>query len=192
MNKLDALNDKVNKLYTSNNPDADPWINWGYTNHVLIVAKKAETIAHRYNGNKEFVVAGSLLHDIADTVMQRNNAVHEEESITIAKKLLDESGYTPEETEIITEKIIKPHSCREVLPDTVDGKIMATADSMAHLTTDFYLYFCWMHYGKNDYNGFKQWVLKKIERDFNIKIFFDEIKKEVEPNYNALTKLFSL
>jgi hypothetical protein len=49
-----------------------------------------------------------------------------------------------------------------------------------------------MHYGKNDYNGFKQWVLKKIERDFNIKIFFDEIKKEVEPNYNALTKLFSL
>lgn len=69
--------------------------------------------------------------------------------------------------------------------------MLATADALAHLSTDFYIQFAWMHVPENkNYQEFVQWVNEKIERDFNSKIFFDEVKVSIEPRYNALKKIF--
>jgi putative nucleotidyltransferase with HDIG domain len=192
MQKLDNLRLKVEKLYTTNNPDADVWIDWGYPNHVLVVASLTEKIAKAQEANIELAVAGALLHDVADAVMARKNPDHEAESLVLADKLLRESEFSEDETKFVVHEIIKPHSCKELMPTELEGKVMATADGAAHFLTDFYPLFCWRHYGpQDDYKTFKDWMHQKMEKDFNKKLFFDDIKQEVLPHYEALKLVFS-
>ena len=192
MQKLDTLRQKVDQLYTANNPDADAWIDWGYKNHVLVVADLTEKLAKKHGANVEFAVAGALVHDIADAVMPRKRPEHESESLIIAGKLLQESGFSPDDTDFIVQEILKSHSCDPDMPTALEGKVMATADGSAHFLTDFYPLFCWRHYGpKDDYQAFKAWMLGKMEKDFNKKLFFDDVKQQVLPHYEALKLVFS-
>jgi HD superfamily phosphodiesterase len=187
MQKLDILRQKVEKLYTANNPDADVWIDWGYKNHVLVVAELTERIAVTQQAKADLAVAGALLHDVADAVMARRSSDHEAKSLAMAEGLLQESGFTESETDFIVREIIQPHSCKDLMPTTVEGKVMATADGAAHFLTDFYLLFCWRHYGpQDDYQVFKAWVLNKMEKDFHKKLFFEDVKLEILPRYEAL------
>lgn len=194
MNRIDVLKEKVNTLYSNSNPArAADWADYLHNKHVFIVADRAGEIAERFGANKELAMAAGMLHDVADAVMKREDPQHKEESKTIAIKFLQESDFSEKEIDIIVNDAIKHHSCRNNdQPITMEGKAMATADAVVHLTTDFYNFAI-----KNSTdNGesmaeIKQWGLEKIDRDFNKKIFFDEIRKEVEPDYNRLKALFS-
>ncbi len=192
MQKLDILRQRVQKLYTADNPEADAWIDWGYENHVLVVAGLAEKIATAQHAKVELAIAGALLHDIADTVMARKNPEHETESLNLAEKLLKESGFSTEDTAFVVNEIIRPHSCKELMPTATEGKVMATADGAAHFLTDFYPLFCWRHYGpQDDYQIFKAWMLGKMEKDFHKKLFFEDVRQQVLPRYEALKLVFS-
>lgn len=192
MQKLDTLRQKVKALYTANNPDADVWIDWSYPNHVLYVADFTQKIATAQHANVELAVAGALLHDVADAVMARRNPEHEAKSLALAEELLQESGFSENEIAFVIHEIIKPHSCKELMPTTLEGKVMATADGAAHFLTDFYPLFCWRHYGpEDDYAVFKAWMLSKMEKDFTKKLFFDDVKQQVLPHYEALKLIFS-
>jgi putative nucleotidyltransferase with HDIG domain len=191
MHELDVLRQKVEKLYTSHQPDADVWNDWGYPNHVLVVAGLTEEIATAQQANVTLAVAGALLHDIADAVMARRNPEHEAESLKLAEKLLKESGFSAEDTAFVVKEIIKPHSCKELMPTALEGKVMATADGAAHFLTDFYPHFCWQHYGpRDDYGAFTDWMRQKMEKDFTKKLFFDDMKERVRPHYEALKLVF--
>jgi len=191
MEKLAILRAEVQKLYEPRNPSADEWTDWAYKNHVLVVADLAEKIAKTQNADVDFAVAGALLHDIADAIMDRDTPGHEAESLKIATDLLQKSGFSTKDTEFIVREIIAPHSCNPTQPTALEGRVMATADGAAHFLTDFYSYFCWQHYGpRDDYQVFKDWVLHKMEKDFTKKLFFDDIKQAVLPKYEALKLVF--
>lgn len=192
MQKLDVLRQNVETLYAANNPQADVWIDWSYPNHVQVVAELTGKIATAQHANIELAVAGALLHDIADAVMARRDPGHEAKSLSMADSMLRESGFTEDETDFVVNEIIRPHSCKEIMPTALEGKVMATADGAAHFLTDFYPLFCWRHYGpKDDYQVFKTWMLGKMEKDFTKKLFFDDIKQEILPHYEALKLVFS-
>lgn len=192
MQKLHILRQKVESLYTAHNPEADTWIDWSYPNHVLVVADLTERIATAQHAKIELAVAGALLHDIADAVMARKNPEHTTKSFALAVTLLRESGFSAEETDFVVNQVIRPHGCNELLPTTLEGKVMATADGAAHLLTDLYPLFCWRHYGpEDDYKVFKEWVLVKLEKNYHKKLFFDDVKQEVLPRYEALKLVFS-
>lgn len=192
MNKLDTLRELVRECYTAPGPNADVWIGWAYPNHVLKVAETTEQLAQKYGANAEQAVAGALLHDIADTVMSRSSPDHEKQSLHMAKDLLGKAGFDWLETRFIIDEIIAPHSCKELLPNSQEGKVMATADAMSHFTTDFYPYFLWQHYGPGEYEPLKAWVLKKIYKDFTRKIFFDEEREAMRPRHEAIEMFFKL
>ncbi|MFH1769897.1 MAG: HD domain-containing protein [Parcubacteria group bacterium] len=192
MDKLDIVKEEVEKIYTSKNPEADPWIYWGYPNHVLIVAKDAKELAKQHGANVEFVVAGALLHDIADAVMRRNKPNHEEESLKIASDILKKAEFSDEEIRTITEDIIIPHSCHDIMPEIIEAKIVSTADSMAHLGTDFYIFIGWFpDKYLEGYDAYKDWAREKIERDYHKKIFFDDVREKLKFRYEALKSLFA-
>lgn len=192
MQKLDMLRQEVEALYTADNPHADVWIDWSYPNHVLFVADLTEKIAVAQHANVELAVAGALLHDIADAVMARKDPGHEARSLILADELLRKCGFDKNDIKFVVNEIIKPHSCREFIPTTIEGKVMATADGASHFLTDLYPVFCWRHYGpQDDYGVFKDWVRQKMEKDFTKKLFFDDIKQEVTPRYEALKLIFS-
>lgn len=192
MNRITLLEGKVEALYRKGNPFRAEWADWLADNHVFVVADNASSLAKKYGANEELARAAALLHDIADVKMLRSDKDHEEISMQMARQLMKEAGYNEEEIKLVVDDAIRYHSCHDgEYPESIEGKILSTADSLAHLKTDFYVFATWSLGQTMTFEAIKSWVLKKIDRDLNNKIFFDDIRKEVMPNYNFIKQLFS-
>ena len=186
MNRARKLEELVIKLYESMDPRREDWAEWLYKNHVFWVADKAEEIAKSNDINPEYSRAAALLHDIADAEMSRFNPAHESRSLEIARKLLIEAGYTEYEIKLIVDDAIRYHSCRDgEKPTSKEGLVLATADALAHFQTDF-MFHAFIDVSADDYPKRKQWALEKIDKDFNHKIFFDDLREEVRPYFETL------
>ena len=193
MNKIQILEKRVRELYENANPNRDEWADWLWENHVLVVADYATELAKRFDANNDLARAAALLHDIADTKIKRENKYHEVKSLQIAREIMNNSGFSDEDIGLVVDDAIRYHSCHNgEKPKSLEGKILSTADSLAHLKTDFYVYAVWAR-GKDGDNlkDVKDWVLKKIERDYNDRIQFDEIRNDAKSDYDRIKTLFS-
>lgn len=187
---LDSLRSLVDGYYRSPTAEADPWVEWGYENHVLRVARFAEDLAKRFCGRPEFCIAAALVHDLGDAFLSRRASEHEGKSLALGRAALEQAGFSASDADEIIRDIVGPHSCKkDNMPQTLDGKIVATADALSHLSADFFFYMCWLRRDAN-YQDFRSWAAKKVERAFHRKIFFDEVKQEIEPQYQVLKGLF--
>lgn len=193
MERLQKLEAKVQELYQQKDPGRDEWADWLADNHVFVVADYATELAKKHGANEELARAAALLHDIADVKMKRKDEQHEEESLKIARELMQEAGYNDDEIKLVVDDAIRYHSCHgDERPKSVEGQILSTADSMAHLKTDFYIYATWAFgYDHRTLEVVKAWTLKKIERDLNNKMFFDDVRQELVPDYERIKELFS-
>ena len=193
MNKIQILEKRVRELYENANPNRAEWADWLWENHVLVVADYATELAKRFDANNDLARAAALLHDIADTKIKRENKYHEVKSLQIAREIMNNSGFSDEDIGLVVDDAIRYHSCHNgEKPKSLEGKILSTADSLAHLKTDFYVYAVWAR-GKdgNNLKDVRDWVLKKIERDYNDKIQFDEIRNDAKSDYDRIKILFS-
>ncbi|MFZ6035602.1 MAG: HD domain-containing protein [Patescibacteria group bacterium] len=190
MNKHEKVTQLVAQAYASS---TDALAAWMWDNHVQVVAKKAETLCHVHNANTDIAVAGALLHDFGDAFLNRHDPQFEAVTDKESRAVLQKAGYTENEIETVMNVVIKPHECRgDELPQTLEGKILTTADAYAHFMTDFYPQFCWMHIPENKtYAEFISWVQEKLERDYTIKIFFEDVRQEVASRYQALKEIFT-
>lgn len=188
---LELLTQKVCELYEAKNPERDPWADWLYETHIFVVAEYAKAYAVRYGAREDVCVAASLLHDCADAVMKRSDAGHSERSGEIAERLLRESGFSDAQTQQIVGDILPRHSCRNgVVPGTLEGKVMATADAVAHLATAFYLDAVErMRAEGRDMQKCTDWMREKITRDFEVKIFFPDVREEMKGRYEELQRM---
>jgi len=192
MDRTALLKQKVCELYEVRNPDRADWADWLYENHVFIVTNFASQLADRYHAKKDLCVAAAMLHDIADVSMKRDNPRHKEESEAIARKLLKETGFSDEEIRIVVDDAMRFHSCHNgESPATLEGKILAGADALAHLKTDFYKHFVSPMGERWTFDEVRERVLPKIERDFGKKILFDDLREETRPYYEALKTFFA-
>ena len=165
MTKLDKLEEAVKKLYEAKNPERDGWADWMVDNHVFLVADYATDLANRFGANTDLARAAALLHDIADCKMSRMDPGHEDESLKMARELMIQSGYTEEEISLVVDDAIRYHSCHDgKSPESIEGKILATADSMAHLKTNFYIHAAWAFGKTKTLQQLKERILKKIKR----------------------------
>jgi putative nucleotidyltransferase with HDIG domain len=189
--RIDSLKEKIVALYESRNPNHADWADWLYENHVFVVASTGKDLAKRYGANEELVMAAAMLHDIADAVMRREDDEHEEESFKIARSLLQETGFSEKEIGIVVDDAIRFHSCHgNNAPNTLEGRVMATADGFVHLTTDFYDFALRTLSGIESADEIKNWALPKIDRDFRKKIMFDEVREEAASSYERVKGLF--
>ena len=193
MERLQNLERRVKELYQAKDPNRGEWADWLADNHVFVVADFATHLAKQHGANEELARAAALLHDIADVKMERSNELHEAESLKMARELMQEVGYSDNEVKLVVDDAIRFHSCHgDERPASQEGKILSTADSMAHLKTDFYIYAAWAFgYDHRSLEDVKEWALKKIERDLNNKMFFDDVRQELVPDYERIKELFS-
>jgi putative nucleotidyltransferase with HDIG domain len=191
--KIQTLEKNVRRLYADKNPDRADWADWLGENHVFLVADNAAELADRFGTNGELARAGGLLHDIADATMGRFANSHEEANLEIARDLMQKTGFGKDEVTLTVDDALRYHGCQDGhIPSSIEGKILATADALAHLQTDFYLHAIWaMGKEEKSLNSVKDYVLKKNDRDFNDKILFNEIKDECRKDYERLRVLFS-
>lgn len=167
MKHLQKLEAKVKVLYQQKDPERDGWTDWLADNHVFVVADYATELAQKYGANPELARAGALLHDIADVKMERKNEQHEAESLKIARNLMQEAGYEEDEIKLVVDDAIRYHSCHgDERPGSIEGQILSTADSMAHLKTDFYIYATWAFgYDHRTLEVVKIWALRSCFPD---------------------------
>ncbi len=192
MTRIDILTQKVRDLYEEKNLNRADWADWMYQHHVFQVATTAKELAERFAVDAELAPAAGMLHDIADAVMNRFDSAHEAHSLQIAGELLTEAGFTPEQITIVVDDALTFHSCYgEDLPQTPVGKILATADAVVHLTTDFYYFAERQMQQSKTAKHIADWALPKIERDFYTKIFFEELRTEHRSDYESLRQHFT-
>jgi putative nucleotidyltransferase with HDIG domain len=192
MGKLANLEADVKALYDAKDPNRGEWADWLAVHHVFVVADFASELAVRYGADESLARAAALLHDIADAKMSRFDPAHEETSLTMARELLAKNGYSDEEITLLIDDAIRLHSCHDgKVPTSLEGKILSTADSLAHLKTDFYLYAVYARSTEESLEDVKTWALKKLERDFHAKIQFDDVEKDTRSDYEMLKNLFS-
>ncbi len=193
MSRLDDLWQQVESLYKEKQEDREDWADWLYPNHVVIVTNNAKAIAERKDADIELSQVAALLHDVADFKMKRTNPDHAEESLKIAREIMEQNGYNEDEIKLVVDDAIRYHSCHgDERPKNKEGLVLATADSLAHLQTNFYIFAAWQ-FGKSGrrLDDLEEWVLKKIERDLNNKISFDDIREEARPDYEMVKSLYS-
>ena len=192
MNRIDLLKRKVQGLYEARNPHRADWADWLYENHIFVLAEYARELSEQHKAQSDLVTAAAMLHDIADSEMSRFSSRHSEHTWTIAKNLLSTTHFSGQEIGII-EDAIRHHSCRGgQAPAFLEGRVMATADAVAHLLTDFYDHALEVKRKEGiAWEDIVSWALPKIERDFNDKIFFDEAREEVRWGYERAKVLFS-
>jgi len=182
--------EEVQQLYVNSHREMAKWM---WNNHVQIVADFARTLAMKYHADVAMCVDGALLHDIGDVWMERDDKMFDNKSQTESARILQNAKYTVSQIKIIVDKIIAPHSCYpNNMPRILEGKILATADALAHLTTPFYESLHNMGLPKQiSPKEFNTWVTQKINRDYYSKIFFEDERTQVEHNYSKLLSHFS-
>ena len=86
--------------------------------------------------------------------------------------------------------MILVHSCNRGMPKTLEEKILASADAMAHYYNNFFLKIALT--GERDYVQYREWVLEKLDRNYNTKIYFNFAKKKIKPRHGLYRKVFSI
>lgn len=194
MDKLNKVIDIVRRYYDKKNPVID-WNEWIFEGHIKVVASWVDKISQKYEFDNESVLAAAYLHDLAYAWTDKFDPDLDKKSETEARKVLKEVGYPEDKITFIVDKIIHGHGMHDgKKPEYIEAKVLATADALAHFSTDFYLVMCWNHYLFEDktLDDLKIFVLSKIERDLNNKIFFEEYKDLAKPYYKSIKTLFNL
>jgi HD superfamily phosphodiesterase len=161
---------------------------WFYDKHLLAVEKYAYFLLKKLSkANEEIVMLGVWLHDT-----QRVRGIkgdHQKVGAIESEKIMLEYGYSADVIKKV-KNIILTHSCNSVIPTTLEGKILATADAMTHYVNDFYLQIAVTR--QRSLKDFKIWALEKLNRDYNKRIFFPFAKKEIKERHAILMKLFTM
>jgi len=163
-----------------------------WRNHTQWVADKAKGLAGKYGAATEKVYCAALLHDLGDSKYERGHADFDTWSWNTSKAILKKAGFRKAERDEVLEAI-RTHSCHpDHLPAAIEGEVLATADGMWHLQTNFFPVICYMNRPDNThiYEEWQKWFGGKIDRDFNTKIFFEDEKEEVRKDYDALKRVF--
>ena len=131
-----------------------------YPEHVEQVEYWANKILPFYpEADKEVVIISVWLHDIgwADGDLKNDHAVKSEQE---AIRFLTDIGYPKEKIDVVAH-CVRAHRCKDVMPETIEAKILVAADSASHLTDAVYLIMLSQpHLKKSD-------IVDKLERDYS-------------------------
>lgn len=190
--KIEQLEEEIKNLHYNpqitkhsfSDIDTKEFYNWFWNIHIKPVIEYSKRMAEKYGADIEAVWLGATLHDIARL---SDEEPHDEIGSEKAYKILLEKGFGKELAEKV-KKIILTHRCRKYPPETLEQKIVASADAMAHFLPPFYL---WIgKYSNKTFSEILENNMKKIERDYNEKIFFEDEKRLVEKQHKILKNWF--
>ena len=166
--------------HSFSNARTEEFYKWFWEIHVKQVIEFSKQMAVKYGADLEVVWLAAILHDIARL---KDLEPHDEIGAEKAYTILIEKGFDPELARK-TGMAVLTHRCKKYIPGTVEQKIIATADAMAHFIPPFYL---WI--GKYSNKSFEEDLERnggKLKRDYNDKIFFEDEKAMVAEHYKLL------
>lgn len=170
---------------------------WFFDNHLLLVEKWAKWLLSRLpEADGTVVMAAVWLHDIYYFIDLEREKEHAQLGALEAEKILKDRGF---DATVIADvsHAIRAHSCRDIMPETVEAKIFASADAMSHFSPQFY--FSLAMYGQKgsgankNLKEFLEFARGKLEKDMNGgKIFFDFAREAVRADYEKCKSFFEM
>lgn len=152
-----------------------------YQEHIEKVRGFSVYLARVYNADKRIVEPAALLHDIS-YIKTGNHEEHEIKSAKMAKKIL-EGELEEARVEAIVKCILNHRGSKASIRESMEERIVASADAMAHISSiDYFLYSAGQR--GEDYRQYKEWLRKKLERGWN-KITLSKAKQKVRARYRA-------
>jgi len=157
---------------------------WFLPYHLMEVERFANLLCDKFpEADRDIVGLGVWFHDIGR--LRGYEKDHDVYGAEEAQKVLAKKGFPTDKIKRVYE-VCRTHRCTDVQPESLEAKILATADAMSHFTHGFYFRLFQHYQDKMDFDEIRKLVRKKLERDFNKKILFDEAKKEVQDIYEAM------
>lgn len=157
---------------------------WFLPQHLMEVERFANLLCDKHpDADRDIVGLGVWFHDIGR--LRGKDEGHDVYGAEEAKRLLGESGYPPDKIEMVYE-VCRSHRCKDVKPESLEAKILATADAMSHFTHSFYFRLLQFYKDEKSFEEIREIVRNKLDRDYNDKIAFDEGREEVRAQYEAM------
>ncbi len=159
---------------------------FGLLQHVAEMEKWGNYLCDRHpQADRHTVLLAVWLHDIGHYPLpaEIDHAVRSEQT---AKELLDGEEYPANEIPAVLH-CVRAHRCKDVLPETLEAKIVARADSASHMTDDMYINIA--RDDKAAKHAFRAY--DKMERDYRDLAAFPEVKKLLTPLYRAWQRVIT-
>lgn len=154
-----------------------------WTHHIVVVVENSLKLAEKLGADKEVVELAALLHDYASVLNVEWVEEHHLHGAKLAEEILQRYNYPEEKLDNVVHAIAAHRSSRKFPRVTIEAKIVASSDAMAHIQMAYEM----LHYAyaikKMSPDEGAEWVLAKITRDWRKLI--PEAKEMVKEQYEA-------
>lgn len=159
---------------------------WDY--HIAPVVDYSMWLGQVYRADLEVLELAALLHDL--TRMKGDKARHHVSGAEAARSLLIELKFREAGIQLVCSCILNHRGSIASARTTVEEKIIASADGMAHILHPLPMFFCCFRESEKNLGieDAREWILKKIERSFE-KVSLPEARERIEQRYVALREL---
>lgn len=155
-----------------------------WTHHIVYVVKYAKLLAKKLKADQEVVELAALLHDYAAISNKNLSSQHHLHGAKLAEEILKKYHFPQKKIEEIKKCILTHRASQNLLPQTLEAKIIASADAMAHFDNiDSLLHLAYVQHKLGIDEGTK-WVLAKLERSWQK--LMPEAKQLLEKKYEAI------
>jgi HD superfamily phosphodiesterase len=157
---------------------------WFLPWHLMEVERFANLLCDKHTeADRDIVGLGVWFHDVGR--LRGQDEGHDVYGAEEARRVLTEKNYSPDKIERVFE-VCRAHRCKNIKPESLEAKIVATADAMSHFTHSFYFRLFQFYINDLSFDQIREKAYQKLERDFNDKIAFDEGREEVRRQYEAM------
>jgi len=164
----------------------------GYDYHILSVVKNSIYLAKIVNANLEVVQVAAYLHDlgvsrkIAGEGFSRAENDHHILGAEEARKFLLTLDYSEEFIEKVCNCILTHRGRKGTPPITIEQKVIANADAMAHFDTFLDLFEFFVGKTSNSFEEGVNEIYDKMKRDWELKLTLVEAREKIKPKYEAV------
>ncbi|MFH0949215.1 MAG: HD domain-containing protein [Candidatus Aenigmatarchaeota archaeon] len=160
---------------------------WFIDLHLKPMKEIAFELAEKLDADKTVIELAVWLHDITHVIgIKKIPHDHPKVNSDFAEKFLKENGFDENTIKNVCHCILN-HGCQDGrIPKTLEGKIIASADAMAHIKNFEMLLFAGFYLNKYDNKEVYNWLKAKISRDWKQKIMLPEAKEMIKERYHEI------
>lgn len=160
----------------------------GVWNHIINVIRYAKALARKFKADEDVCEIAALFHDYSGILNYEYYNQHHVHSAEIASQILKRLNFPDSKIINIQHCILSHRGSRNIERKTIEAKILATADSLAHIEDAHALLKLAEESYEMEHSEAIKWVLAKLQRSFN-KIM-PELQDAVKPRFDyAIKKL---
>ncbi|HAV11038.1 MAG TPA: hypothetical protein DCX32_00605 [Candidatus Moranbacteria bacterium] len=172
---ISEIEEYVRKIFVESphveDPDRKKLLQNFWENHTKEVVDLSLELAKKYGADREIVHLGALFHDFS---LAYDSEPHDEVSADKAFEFLIVNWFNRDVAEKVRDIILK-HRCKKFIPETLEEKIVSTADAIAHFIPAFYKGAA--EVAREDYAEMIRGKIDKLEDEYERKVFFEDEKK---------------